>query len=95
MPVLAISGHDLPATTKLRATLIHDASKSTTRKRKMSSIITLGMHHAEGQVALTGQTWEDLTTKAETTAGFHEGSTCPLVLIRNGPMHALRLGLAS
>jgi hypothetical protein len=94
MPVLAISGHDLPTTTKRRITLIPDASRSTTSKRK-KSIKTLVMLRAEGQAAPIGRTTEDPTTKTEIMVGFLEGTTCPLVLIRNEPTRAPLLDLAS
>jgi hypothetical protein len=94
MPVLAISGHDLPTTTKRRITLIPDASRSTTSKRK-KSIKTLVMLRAEGQAAPIGRTTEDPTTKTEIMVGFLEGTTCPLVLIRNEPTRAPLLDPAS
>jgi hypothetical protein len=96
MPVLATSGQALPAITKRRATLIPDASRSTTRKKKMPSIITiLAMHHAEGQLVRTGRIWEDPTTKAKIMAGFPACAICPLVLIRNEPPRAPPLDLVS
>jgi hypothetical protein len=95
MPVLAISGHDLPTTTKRRTTLIPGASRSTTRKRKMIPTTTLVMLRAEGQAAPKGRTTEDPTTKTEITAGFLEASTCQLVSIRNEPTRAPLLDLAS
>jgi hypothetical protein len=94
MPVLAISGHDLPTTTKRRITLIPDASRSTTSKRK-KSIKTLVMLRAEGQAAPIGRTTENPTTKTEIMVGFLEGTTCPLVLIRNEPTRAPLLDPAS